>query len=131
MTAVHATIRLSRTSSNTGPDQIHLTVVDDASGLTFLDATLDPDAVFGLIGNTGTGSVPAEVRGLDKVGFVREHITEHHPRRADDGYGSEPPQWVTELPAPEGFSQERAHRNNRGEWVVTFARYVQPAEVTP
>lgn len=131
MTAIQATIRLSRTSSNTGPDQIHLTVVDDASGLTFLDAALDPDAVFGLIGNTGTGPVPVEVRGLDKVGLVREHVTEHHPRRASDGYGSEQPRWVTELPAPTGFSLERAQRNNRQEWVVTFARYVQPSEVTP
>ncbi len=131
MTDINAAVRLSYRTSNTGPDKIHLTVTDDASGIEFLDVALDPAAVFGLIGNIGTGPVPAEVRGLDKVGLVREHITEHHKRRTGDGYGSEPPRWVLDLPAPDGFARERVNRNNRQEWVVTFARYVPPTAGIP
>lgn len=136
------TIRISRTSSNRGPDTIRIYLEDTISGAQFVTAELTPhDLAMAL---TGMGDTPCtfEVRGLRVLGKQREVKTEKVP--VPDGwlFAKDGPT-STELLAPFEVDGWRArlgdltnhHRcttlDGAPAYSVTFTRHVDPETGEP
>ena len=72
-------VTISRTTSSVGPDTIRIEIVDQGSGISFVNAIMSLEDFARAV--TGYGWQPAEleVRGLERVGMILETKTEQVP----------------------------------------------------
>lgn len=126
-------ISISRVTSNARPDYVQITLTDRGSGITFADVTLTIEEFGSVLSGMSYTHCVTEVGGLDKLGKVHEHKTEHIP-----GLGYDTWEQRFEMVKPyetDGWKADsydlktlNMHRANREDdtYSVTFRRWVDP-----
>ena len=135
-------ITISKPSMTGARSTILITIEEQDSGVRFVEATMSLEDFAEAITGAGLRPCDLELRGLDKIGLVREHTTHQFPideKRVP--FGAPKQDYIDELMASfraEGWKDRKqdwrnSHRvsyiNKVRHICVTLERRVKPSEV--
>lgn len=128
-------VTISRTGSSIGPDTIRIEVIDQGSGISFVNAVMSLEDFARAVTGYGWQSAELEVRELEKVGMIletkREQVTYDGPYFKEGALELAPT--ITEALRPfevDGWKGDKSDlvnphkRAGKGTQNVSFKRWV-------